>query len=924
MSINRLQKIVIILKQNMNIFKVLTLALVSVCFAVFINSCSTEKDALINKGYHNMNARYNGYFNAGEVMRESLTGFRNAAKEDYTKILPLELYPDADQASGLFPQMDVAIDKCSKVIYKHAMPSIEKVRDKDVEHCKWIDDNWLVIGQSHFVKREYDEAIKKFKYIKKAYHGQSSLYSAKIWLAKTYIEQKEYSKAKIELDKVTLDIKLAEENEKSLFDFLKKDKEESKKKKRRPSKNKRKRLRKQKREDKKNEPAKFSKKLKVEYQITFASLYIEQEEYAKAAGHIEEAIELTRNKQTKARYRFVLGQLLQRAGSNAKAQNQYAKVAKSSAPYEMRFYAKINKALSATGNSEGLRKDLAKMLKDNKNEEYKDQIYYVLADLDIKDNDVASAKINLTKSAFYSINNDRQKGMSYLKLADITFSEKDYIPAQKYYDSCISVLPKAYENYEAIASKAAGLQDLVINYEIVQRQDSLLMIAGMSEKDREKFLESTLKQIKEDEARQKAEAEARLLAQQERLNNAAANSGTGSKWYFYNQKQKGNGVNDFRVLWGQRKLEDNWRRSNKESINDFEEDSDSLVAEVEDEGLTVDDLRQDLPLTQAAVDSSKIMILDALYNLGIIYKEQLKETEESIDYFSSVIERNVEHPKVLPSEYQLYLLHKKKGSTGTANKYKELILKDYPDSDIAKLLLDPDYLKKKAKAESKALDDYALTLNNYRFRRYLMVISECNAVIAKDTANAYINKYYLLKAFAISKSNIGGVAAVEKPLRALVALAPESEEGIQAKAYLSVLDGGGKIVQDDVIKKVDYKKTENAPHYFVLIFPNDAGDINPTKNRVSNFNTTFFKNENLNMSNGIIGNDVQTVKVKTFANETKAMIYVKAFGTKSSESILKTTAKDFEFFIVSKQNQILFMKNNDLEGYIEYFKENYK
>jgi len=908
----------------MNIFRVLTLALVSVWFSVFINSCSTEKDALINKGYHNMNARYNGYFNAGEVMRESLTGFRTGAKEDYTKILPLELYPDVDQASGLFPQMDVAIEKCSKVIYKHAMPSAEKVRNKDVEHCKWIDDNWLVIGQAHFVKREYEEAIKKFKYIKKAYHGQSSLYSAKIWLAKTYIEQKEYSKAKIELDKVTLDIETAEANEKSLLDILKKDKKKSKKKKRRPSKNKRKRLRKQKKKDKKNEPAKFSKKLKVEYEITFASLYIEQDQFAKAATHLEKAIELTRNRQTKARYMFVLGQLLQNAGNNSKAQDYYAKVAKSSAPYEMRFYAKINKALSSTGGSDGLRKDLAKMLRDSKNEEYKDQIYYVLADLDIKDNDIASAKANLTRSALFSISNDRQKGMSYLKLADISFDEKDYIPAQKYYDSCITVLPKGYENYEAIAAKAIGLQDLVLNYEIVQRQDSLLMIAAMSDKDREKFLESTLKQIKADEARQKAEAEARLLAQQKRLNNAAANAGTGSKWYFYNQKQKGNGVNDFRVLWGQRKLEDNWRRSNKESLNDFENDNDSSEVEVEDEGLTVDDLRKDLPLTLAAVDSSNVMILDALYNLGIIYKEQLKEIGESIDYFSSVIDRNIEHPKVLPAEYQLYLLHKKNGSTGKANGYKGMILKDYPDSDIAKLLLDPDYLKKKAKKERKALDDYALVLKNYRYRRYLMVLTDCNNVITNDTVNPYLNKYYLLKAFATSKLNIGGVTAVEKPLRALVQLSPDSEEGIQAKAYLTVIDGGGKIVKDDKVSKVEYKMIENAPHYFVLIFPNDAGDINPTKNKVSDFNSAYFKNDNLKISNGIIGNDNQTIKVKPFANETKAMIYYKAFGTKSSENILKTTAKDFDFFIVSKANQILFMKNNDLEGYIEYFKENYK
>ena len=911
----------------MNIFKGVTFVLISVWFVVFVNSCSTEKDALINKGYHNMNARYNGYFNAGEVIRESLSGFRNGAKEDYTKILPLELYPDADKASALFPQMDIAIEKCSKVIYKHAMPSPEKVRDKDIEHCRWIDDNWLVIGQSHFVKREYEEAIKKFKYIKKAYRGQSSLYSAKIWLAKTYIEQNEYSKAKIELDKVTLDIETADANKKSIFDLFKKDKEKSKKKKkRRPSKSKRKRLRKQKKKDKKSEPAKFTKKLKVEYEITFASLYIKQKEFAKAAEHLEEAIQLTKNRQTKARYMFVLGQLLQQAGDNTKAQDYYSKVAKSSAPYEMRFYAKINKALSSTGGSEDLRKDLAKMLKDSKNEEYKDQIYYVLADLDLKDNDVVSAKKNLTRSAFFSINNDRQKGMSYLKLADINFGEKDYIPAQKYYDSCIAILPKGYENYEAIAAKAIGLQDLVLNYEIVQRQDSLLMIAAMSEKEREKFLVATLKQIKEDNARKKAEAEARLLAQQDRLNTTTANSGSGSKWYFYNQKQKGNGVNEYRVLWGQRKLEDDWRRSNKESMNDFEEGSDSTHVDEEEEGLTVDDLRKDLPLTQAAVDSSNNMVVDALYNLGIIYKEQLKETNESIDYFTSVVDRNIEHPQVLPAEYQLYLLYKKGGKIVKAEGYKTMILKEYPNSDIAKLLVDPDYLKKKAKKERKALDEYAVVLKNYRYRRYIMVLTDCNDVISNDTTNPYINKYYLLKAFATSKSNIGGVAAVEKPLRELVELSPNSEEGVQAQKYLSLLGNGQNIIKNDGVEgnKIDYKKNESSTHFFVLVVPNGGKSINPIKNKISNFNTTYFKNDKLSLINSVLGTSSQTITVKIFTNETKAMIYFKAFGAKTSESILSAIPKDYDYFIVSKENQILFMKNFDLEGYITFFKENYK
>jgi tetratricopeptide (TPR) repeat protein len=916
LSINRLRKIVYTLKIKSNISRATSIACISILLLVAIIACSTEKDAVVNRGFHNLTARYNGYFNAGEIINDALASYREKTKDDYTKIIDLEIYPNQEDAPGLFPQMDLAIEKCSKVIYKHAMPNPNLVSDKDKENCAWIDDNWLVIGQSHYVKREYTEAIQKFKYIKKAYNGQESTYAAKIWLAKTYIEQGLYSKAKIELDKAKLDMETADANKKTIKDLFSK-KEKGK----RPSKYKRKKARKEKKENKKTEPAKFSDKLKVDYEITFTNLYIHQKEYKKAIIHLEEAITLTKNKKNRARYMYVLAQLYQEMGDGSNAVYYYTKVSQSNAPYEMRFYAKINTALSSTSGSQEQRKDLSKMLKDNKNEEYKDQIYYVLAQLDLKEGGITAAKVNLTKSVFYSINNDRQKGISYLTLADLHFEEKDYISAQKYYDSCITALPKSYENYKSIESKAGGLSNLVTNYEVVERQDSLQKIAFMPEKDREKFLKTTLKQIKEDELRQKVEEEARLLALQERVNNTSVANGTGSKFYFYNQKELGKGVTEFKTSWGQRILEDDWRRSNKESISDFQ-DIESDTTKSEEEGLTVDILRLDLPLTSEAVDSSNIMILNALYNLGIIYKEELYEEAEALSYFTEVIDRGIKHPKVLPASYQLYLMYTKTESS-KAKTYKDLILTDYPNSEIAKLVLDPDYLKKKEEKEREDLDAYSLALNDYRYRRYMKVITQCNTVIATNPQNKYINKYYLLKANSISESNIGGVALVEKTLKELYALAPDSEEGIVAKAYLDKMGKNTPLTPKNSNTTINYLSNKNEQHYFVLIFPNHKGDINPVKINIANFNSTYFKTNNLKLTNGIIGNNDQTVQVKSFVSETKAMIYYRAFGADIATSLLGNVAKEFQYFIITKTNYSLFYNNRDIDGYFKFFTANY-
>jgi len=904
------------------IFRVSVIGSFLMLSIVVIQSCSTEKDAWINRGFHNMNAKYNGYFNAGEIIDQALISYRDKTKEDYTNILPVEAFPTKEESVGLATPMEDAIERCSKVIYKHAMPNPNIAKSKDEEYGKWIDNNWFVIGKGHYLKGEYPEAIEKFKYITKFYKGEDGIYLARLWLAKSYMAQGEYSKAKIELDKAKREKEEAEANEKSLMDYFKKD-GKGKKKKKKMSKRKRKRMRKEKRKNKKNEPAKYTRKLKLEYEKTFAQYYIETEDYQKAIPHLEEAIDLTKSRKEKARYRFILAQVYQQMGNGGQAAYYFNKVAKSNAPYEMRFYAKINKALSSDANREELRKDLYKMIKDPKNEEYKDQIYYVLAEMDFKEGHIDQAKENYTHSVFYSVNNDRQKGISYLKLADIFFNEKDYIPAQKYYDSCVNVLPKDYEDYAKVKDKADGLSDLVVNYETVVLQDSLQKIALLPEKDREKFLKQTVKQIKEEEERKKREEEERLLAQQKRLNNSSANTGSGSKWYFYNQKAKGRGFNEFRSLYGQRVLEDDWRRSNKESFTETSENVDTSNVE-KDEGLTVDDLRKNLPLTPEAIDSSTNLLMNALYNLGIIYKEQLKEVDEAAIYFQKILDRNVEHEKVLPATYQLYLIYTKKGKSSKANQYKNLILQNYPDSDIASFIKDPDYFKKKEEESKKELKAYEALLKKYGRRQYMDVITEASQVIKNQPKNQYINKYYLLKAFAISKSNVGGVDVIRQTLEELYKLSPNSEEGKQAKMYLDKISKGEQIVPLDNNNSAEkFKFNENEKHYFILVFPEDKGNINQTKTQISNFNQTFFRSANLKLQNSILDQQNQTLVVSPFANKDKANTYYKAFVSQPAKDKLGNTASEYDNFIISQSNYLLLLKNKNLEDYLKFFNENY-
>jgi len=870
-------------------------------------SCSTEKDALINRGYHNMTARYNGYYNAGVIISEALTAYRTASQEDFDKLLPLDLYPSSEEVANMTPELEDAIERCSKVIVRHSMPNPQNVKNKKIENCRWIDDNWLVVGKAYYIKRDYAEAKEKLSYVSESdfYKNEESVYEARIWLARTHIALGEYAEAKRIL--ITLDQAIKESEEK--------EEKEKKTRSNLPSSNNKK---------KEKKPAEFPKKLKVEYELAMTELLIAQDDKKNAIVHLEDAVKLCRNKKRKARYMFILAQLYAQQGNNQQAAFYYDKVAASNAPYEMRFKAKIKNALNATGNSEELVKELNKMLKDAKNIEYKDQIYYALAELDMKKPDVPAAKANYSNSVRWSIKNNRQKGISYLRLADITFAEKDYLSAQRYYDSCVQVLPEDYEGYEMLKNKALGLADLVYNYEMVMFQDSVQKISQMDPKEREKFLEKTLKDIEAEKERKRLEDEAKMLAAQAAINNQQDLGVDGKKWYFSNPKQIASGFNDFRGLWGQRINEDNWRRSIKSSFEPLVDQNGEVIKDsIDPNKLTIDLLMKDIPMTQKAIDSSNYLIVSSLYNLGIIYKEQLKEEAEAVNYFQEVIDRKIEHPRVLPALYQLYLISTKKGDA-RANDYKTAIIKNYPESEIAKILLDPDYLKKQELKDREELIAYSETLRNYRMRNYNYVLNTCNEIIARPEPSQFLNKYYLLKAYALSRLTPGNLESIAEPLQTLYDLSPESEEGVQAKRFLDQIRKGEGMAEIEIKQDSPFVYEENTKHFFLLSFTAGSGDINDVKIKISNFNSEFYRNDALALQDAPLGASNQVVVVRSFDDLTQANVYLTSFKSAKAEEYLGKIAGEYEICLISAKNFTELFKIKDITSYLEFYKANYK
>lgn len=886
--------------KGQNMTKLIRYSLLIQLSLVVLLACDVKKNTFINRTYHSTTAQYNGYFNANLLLDDALTQYRNNYQENYYDLLPLEVYPSEEDVQDLYPAIDTAIAKCKKVIQDHSMPGSSKPSKKKEENNTFIDENWITIGVASYIRRDYELAMKNFKFIKKFYENDPSNYVGELWMARCNIAMKKYTEAGFNLDNINevlereAELKQRDIKER-IEDFQ---------------------------ERRKNDdppPLKLPKSLRYDYELTVAELALIREDREKAIEHLTLAARATKKRPKRARVYYILGQLYEKEGKRQTASAYYSKVLKNNAPYEMQFSARLKRAF--LGGDEKLIKELKKMLRDEKNAEYKDQIYYALAQIELDKNNEPGVFENLTYSAFYSTKNTRQKAMAYEQMADLKFAKKKYVPAQKYYDSCANVMPEDYPNGEAIRQKAEKLSDLVLAVETAQFEDSVQMIAGLSESEREDFIKDVIKDIKKKEKERKRK-EAEKLAALQKSTNFNQTQG-GNKWYFRNPKTRQEGYDEFQKLWGQRENEDNWRRSEKTPVTNFDNIEDSL-AQDQDSGpvpvdsLTVDQLLVDIPLTDSAMAESRKRLCKALYDAGIIYKDQLNETAVAANKFNEVVNKPYDSKYKLMSAFELYKINEtSKPAIAAVN--KQYIIGNYPDSDYANYLKDPDFFIKKRELESESEKVYVEALNRCTKGLYYPTMMEVNQFLAENPETALTPKYLLLKAMCQGQLNEDKKTLLPT-LNQIIEQYPGSEEAARATEMKDIIENGySENIEADFEDKSIYKYNDKATHYVIVFLPKEENS-SLSKLKVSDFSREYFSRDNLKVQSKVYENDQSIILIEDFEGDFEAKEYVRVYKSTRKHLLDLQNAK---IYPITQENLKVLYSTKKLKEYEDFYVEYY-
>ena len=183
-----------------------------------------------------------------------------------------------------------------------------------------------------------------------------------------------------------------------------------------------------------------------------------------------------------------------------------------------------------------------------------------------------------------------------------------------------------------------------------------------------------------------------------------------SNFFAYNPRALKRAQRDFRKKWNDRPLEDDWRRSNKQSLNDLDVNEGDVAetgSELSDD--EVQKILKDVPRTQAQKDAALRKIEESTFHLGRLYHEKLQYNEKAIATLEQLLERFPNTEFELEAYYYMYLAHLDLRNNNEAEKNRLLIIEKYPESTYARVLIDPDYLNKSRMEEKRLVQYYDAT-----------------------------------------------------------------------------------------------------------------------------------------------------------------------------------------------------------------------
>ena len=890
-----------------------------------VTGCSTSRNTAASRHYQALVTRYNVYFNGNEAYKKGYLEQEKAKKDNLLEIL--DLYPISDEKvrSTGKANFDLAIEKSQKAVKLHSIsvkPEIKKGNLTEAEKAFYNKNEfnpflwhaWMLMADAQRQNGDFIEAASTYSYITKLYYDEPEIVAeAQYKTAQCYSEMGWNYEAE------------------ELFQ--------------------------------RSGETKVGLARHQDYQARYASHLLGQERYEECIPLLEEAMPRKGlSKTQRIREKYLLAQLYKSLGRNNDAYDMFGKVIRMSPPYEIEFHARIQQTetMADGGNIRKIMKKLKRMERDPKNKDNLDQIYYAMGNIHLHRGDTVTALKIYNEGLDKSEKSSPEKGILLLTMANLYWDRLDYPNASRCYSQAVGLIGTDHKEYETVKLRSEVLEDLVECTETINLQDSLQWLSTLPEDRVNKIIDQVIEDLKEQEKKdeERRKKEAKEAARQGISSQMAIQDESGSStggWYFYNAKVVERGKKDFARQWGDRKLEDNWRRSNKttlaidepgivagtQNIQEMETDTltDIMIDSLDATPKETDPYKreyylQQIPYTIQAKEESDKLISEALLEQGIIYKDRLTQYPDAEKSFVRITSQYPQADEADKAMYNLYLMYSLWGKTAQAEECRNRMKELYPESDYTVMICDSDYIDNARYGKHREDSIYVVTYAAFREGDTRTVRDNCMKSASKYPKGQHRAKFLFLDA-AIDLQE-GQTDTFLVKLKEIVTKYPQNEiselagliaQGIQNGKILQSTSFGSiwnrrngtadESLADSLLPQFSDERYE--PFIFILAYPDGELNQNQLLFEVARYNFTNYMMRNFDLSFKT-EQGIGMLQVAEFLNFDEAYVYSRNLY---DDPEMARKLSGIKAVIITRRNLEILLKHYSFNDYQDFYEEHF-
>ena len=864
---------------------------IGLLWVVSFTSCGNES-SWSYKAWHNTLAHYNIFFNGEQKWIETYQAVREGYKDDFRKPINLFNYGTLESLQGNLGAMDEVVKKASTMIDKHPK-------------SKWVDDAYLLTGKAYLFKGDAIAAVNIFDFVASQYPDPKMQFQAKLWTVRALLLQGKIIDAEALAASIMKNPKLPKE-------------------------------------------------LLPTAQFSLGAIYHQQKKYQQSAELLQLALPRLKDRMDRYRTYFALGQAYQKTGDYAKAEKCYARVPRFNPPYDITFNSQIEQVSILSAQQRDFvkaNKILNRMLKDDKNVEFKGQIYYRMALNELDAANTEKAILTLKKSIIESVIDKNQKTTSYLKIGDIYYQQRAYRDAGIYYDSANRVLDETHPDFELILAKNQIVTDLLEHLVRITQNDSFLRLALD-----EDFLKEKIKAAKREE-KEAAERAKEMLNRAK--NNPAPNpfpsnpgmpmnpnlSGGntgGSSFPFYNVVTRKNGIVEFKRLYGERPNVDFWKYASKmqqsnpgdpkntdkvENPNSDSSDSKRIALNDRLKNIAQEERKyyENIPFEREQQEKMRSEIEVSLFESAGIYANKLNENETAQNQYITLLNRFSKSDYVPQTYYELVKIYRIENQPSLARMYTDTLKARFPESIYLRMLENPDAVitNQNTQSESHATiqNKYDSMVLAYQSKRYSEAIAIKLSADKSFSGNSLQPRFDYVYALCLLRSD--SLKALQS-LKQIVLDYPRTDVSDRSKSLIEALERRRNTSLPDSLQT-----TSNPSNIFsvpdvnvkldaLVIIPKES-NVNLTKALISDLNKKEFSFDNLVVGRHIPLSESYIILVENFVSAEKTRFYSRFLNQQTDQFNSKGIFK-YQVLSISPENLQRLVKSQNLEAYIDWYK----